>query len=168
MNFADRVKKIVESKPFCAAAGAGGYAVDQVRKMRSGEVPRTARAWPGWTAETITQELPAKARSYADTVTARLNRVYDDLAVRGREIVSNVSGRAADDFQDVSQAAQPRAGRAKVPRRRQEPVVTPSPVGSPVRKKQQSVVQPSPVGAPVRGATSTGPSRARSKTSGKT
>jgi hypothetical protein len=122
-----------------------------------------ARALPARTAETITQDLPAKARSYADTAVARATKVYDDLAVRGREIVSSVSGRAAHEFQDVSQTAQPRAGRSKVPGGRQEPVVTPSPVGAPVRKKQKSVVQPSPVGAPVRDATSTGASRARGK-----
>ncbi|WP_188197592.1 hypothetical protein [Nonomuraea sp. SYSU D8015] len=158
MNFTDKVKKIAESKPFCAVAGAGGYAVDQLRRMRSRDVPRTARTLPGRTAETITQELPVKARSYADTAAARVTKVYDDLAIRGRQIVSSVSGRAAHEFEDVSQAAQPKAPRAKVPARRPEPVVTPSPARAPARKKQQSVVQPSPAEAPVRDTTSTGPS----------
>ncbi|RVX42690.1 hypothetical protein EDD27_5334 [Nonomuraea polychroma] len=160
MTLAYEVKKIVESKPFCAAAGAGGYAVDRLRKVRASDVPRTARAVQDRTAEIITQDLPAKARSYADSVAERVAKAYDDLAVRGREIVSSVSGRAAHEFEDVSAGAKPRAGRAKIPGRRQEPVVTPSPVGAPVRKKQEPVVQPSPVGARVRSAAKAGTSRA--------
>ncbi|MDP4502660.1 hypothetical protein [Nonomuraea turcica] len=167
MKFADRVKKIVESKPFCAAAGAGGYAVDQLRRMRTRDVPRTARALPGRTAETITQDLPAKARSYADTAAARLAQVYDDLAIRGRQIVSSASGRAAHEFEDVSQAAKPRAGRANVRGRRQEPVVTPSRAGARVRRKQESVVQPSHAGAQRQGAAQAGTSRARGKSTRK-
>ncbi|MGN9844065.1 hypothetical protein ACTMTI_38665 [Nonomuraea sp. H19] len=168
MKFADEFKRIAESKPFCAVAGAGGYAADQWRKMRSRDVPATARTLQGKTAETITRDLPARARGYVGDAVDRVTRVYDDLAVRGREIVSSFSREAAHEFEEVSQAAKPKAAPARIPGRRQESVVKPSPVGAPVGKKQESVVRPSPVGAPVKntakGSTRTGTTRTRGKT----
>ncbi|WP_327582485.1 hypothetical protein OHA25_42085 [Nonomuraea sp. NBC_00507] len=169
MTLSKEVKRIAESKPFCAVAGAGGYAADQWRKMRSRNVPATARTLPSKTAETITRDLPAKARNYLDTAVDRVAKVYDDLAVRGREIVSTFSREAAHELEEVSAVArrQPApAGRA--PGRRRESVVKPSPAGAPVRKGRKSVVQPSPIGSPAKETEKAGTSRTRSKTGRKT
>jgi hypothetical protein len=79
MPLTTQVKKITNSKPFYALAGAGDYAI----------------------------ELPRKAREYADTAAARVNEFYDDLAVRGRRIVSKMSREAAHELEDVSESARP-------------------------------------------------------------
>ncbi|ETK37616.1 hypothetical protein [Microbispora sp. ATCC PTA-5024] len=54
------VKKITTSKPFCALAGVGPYAL------------------------------------------AKANEVYEDMAVRGRKLVSMMSREAAEEFQQTA------------------------------------------------------------------
>jgi hypothetical protein len=54
------VKKITMSKPFCALAGAGPYAL------------------------------------------AKVNEVYEDMAIRGRRLVSTMSREAAQEFQETA------------------------------------------------------------------
>ncbi|MFI7441057.1 hypothetical protein [Nonomuraea indica] len=115
MTFADEVKKITRSKPFYAVAGAGGYAVEQWRRLRQtqtrhGGVRGTTRDVLGRTRETMARDLP---------------RLYDDLAVRGRELMGRSGGAAADD----ASAATPTTPHA--PGGPPEPVVQPSPAGAP-------------------------------------
>ncbi|WP_248966436.1 hypothetical protein [Sphaerisporangium perillae] len=113
MTLADRVKKITKSKPFYAATGAGDYAVENLRKLRmrlrarQGEVRETAKELPGKARETVVKSLPEQAREYADTTTAKVTEFYDDLAARGRKIVSTMSREAAKELEDVSQRATP-------------------------------------------------------------
>ncbi|MEV4324754.1 hypothetical protein [Microbispora rosea] len=71
MQLTTPVKKITTSKPFCALAGVGPYAV------------------------------------------VKANEVYEDLAVRGRRVVSKASRGAAEEFEktaheleDISRSAQ--------------------------------------------------------------
>ncbi|MEV7967966.1 hypothetical protein AB0O34_18555 [Sphaerisporangium sp. NPDC088356] len=115
MMLADQVKMIAKSKPFYAAAGAGDYAAENLRKLRrrlqkqlrarQGEVRETAKDLPGKARETVAKTLPGQAREYADTTTAKVNEFYDDLAARGRKIVSSMSREAAKELEDVSKRA---------------------------------------------------------------
>jgi hypothetical protein len=117
MTLADQFKKITKSKPFYAAAGAGDYAVENLRRLREqlqkqmrarrGEVRETAKDLPGKARETVAKSLPEQAREYADTTTAKVNEFYDDLAARGRKIISSMGHEAAKDLEDVSQTATP-------------------------------------------------------------
>ncbi|MCW2882442.1 MAG: hypothetical protein JWQ95_6542 [Sphaerisporangium sp.] len=117
MMLADQVKKITQSKPFYAAAGAGDYAVENLRKLRNrlqkqlrarqGEVRETAKDLPGKARETVAKSLPEQAREYADTTTAKVNEFYEDLATRGRKIISSMGHEAAKELEDVSQTARP-------------------------------------------------------------
>jgi hypothetical protein len=113
MVLTTRVKKLTKSKPFYAFAGATDYAVEMMRKlpkqlrMRRGEVRETARELPSRARKTVAENLPEPAREYTDTVTTRLNELYDELAVRGRKIVAKVSGEAAQGLEEVSESARP-------------------------------------------------------------
>ncbi|WP_067174592.1 hypothetical protein [Microtetraspora niveoalba] len=126
MTLTTEVKKITESKPFYAVAGAGDYAVEKLRELpdqlqklqaRRGELRETAKDFPGRAreaastfqdrAEAVAKDFPNKAREYADTAAARFNELYDELAVRGRRIVSKVSGEAALELEEVSKSAEP-------------------------------------------------------------
>ncbi|WP_182879576.1 hypothetical protein [Microbispora sp. H10949] len=93
-----QAKKITESKPFYALTGAGDFAVEKARAYASTVQDR---------AETVARELPEKARGYADAAATQINRLYDDLATRGRKVVSRVSGEAALELTEVSETAEP-------------------------------------------------------------
>lgn len=93
MTLATQVKRITDSKPFYALTGAGDLAVERAREY----------------AGTVARDFPEKAREYADAAASRLNQIYDDLAVRGRRIVSKVTGRTAMELEDVSERAEPAA-----------------------------------------------------------
>ncbi|MCC5579663.1 hypothetical protein IMZ11_28945 [Microtetraspora sp. AC03309] len=127
MTLTAEVKKITESKPFYAVAGAGDYAVEKLRELpeqfqklqaRRGELRETAKDIPGKAreyaetvqgkAEAVAKDFPGKAREYADTAATRFNELYEELAVRGRKIVSKVSGEAAMELEEVSKSAEPR------------------------------------------------------------
>lgn len=126
MTLATEVKKITESKPFYAITGAGDYAVEKLRELpgqlqklqaRRGEIRDTAKVLPVKAreyattvqvkAEAVAKELPEKALEYADTAATKLTEVYEELAVRGRVVVSKVTGEAAHELEEVSEAAQP-------------------------------------------------------------
>jgi hypothetical protein len=100
MTLATEVKKITESKPFYALTGAGDFAVEKARTYASTVQIK---------AEAVAKDFPDKAREYADAAAARFNRVYEDLAVRGRKVVSKVSGEAALELTEVSETAEPAA-----------------------------------------------------------
>jgi hypothetical protein len=119
MTLATEVKKLTESKPFYAVAGAGDYAVEKLRelpeqllKLQSRRVelakdlPEKARTYAD-KAEGFAKEFPEKARTYADQLTNRATEVYEDFASRGRKVVSKVSGEAALELEEVSEAAEP-------------------------------------------------------------
>lgn len=102
------IKKITESKAFYAVAGVGDYAVEKLRELpeqlqhlqkiqarRQAEIRERAR------------ELPVKAREYADDLTHRAEALYDELAVRGRKVISRVTGETALELQEVSETAEP-------------------------------------------------------------
>ncbi|MER6948451.1 hypothetical protein ABT294_30935 [Nonomuraea sp. NPDC000554] len=117
MTLTDQIKKIAESKPFYAVAGAGGVAVDNLRTLRHRlrkqlgarrvEVRETAKELPGKARETVVKSLPARVRKYADTTATQASRLYDDLAVRGRKMVTSVSHEAAQELREVSETAKP-------------------------------------------------------------
>ncbi|MFG1711213.1 hypothetical protein ACFLIM_49490 [Nonomuraea sp. M3C6] len=117
MTLTDQIKKITESKPFYAVAGAGGYTVDNLRTLRNrlskqlgtrrGEVRETTKELPGKARETVAKSLPGRVREYAGTTATRASRLYDDLAVRGRKMVSSVSHEAAQELEEVSETAKP-------------------------------------------------------------
>ncbi|MEV4298639.1 hypothetical protein [Microbispora rosea] len=98
MTITTQAKKITESKPFYALTGAGDFAVEKARAYASTVQGK---------AETVARELPEKAKGYADAATSRFNRLYDDLASRGRKVVSRVSGEAALELTEVSETAEP-------------------------------------------------------------
>lgn len=93
-----QAKKITESKPFYALTGAGDFAVEKARAYATTVQDK---------AEAVAKELPEKAKGYADAAAARINRLYDDLALRGRKVVSRVSGEAALELTEVSETAEP-------------------------------------------------------------
>ncbi|MEV4454937.1 hypothetical protein [Microbispora sp. NPDC049633] len=98
MTITTQAKKITESKPFYALTGAGDFAVEKARAYASTVQDR---------AETVAKDFPEKAKGYADAAAARFTRLYDDLATRGRKVVSRVSGEAALELTEVSEAAEP-------------------------------------------------------------
>ncbi len=98
MTITTQAKKITESKPFYALTGAGDYAVEKARAYATTMQDK---------AEVVARELPEKAKGYADAAAARFNRLYDDLASRGRKVVSRVSGEAALELTEVSETAEP-------------------------------------------------------------
>ncbi|WP_248963178.1 hypothetical protein [Sphaerisporangium perillae] len=114
MTLADRVKKITKPKPFYATAGAGDYAVENLRELRKrlqkqlrahqGEVRETAKELPGKARETVVKSLPEQAREYADTTTAKVTELHDDLAARGPKIVSTMSREAAKESAPTSRS----------------------------------------------------------------
>lgn len=121
MTLTTEVKKLTDSKPFYAVAGAGDYAVEKLRelpgqlqKLQSRRVdiakdlPELARAYAG-KAEGLAKELPEKARDYAGQLTSRAVEVYEEFAVRGRKVVSKTTGEAALELEEVSEAAEPPA-----------------------------------------------------------
>ncbi|MDF5751721.1 hypothetical protein [Spongiactinospora sp. TRM90649] len=122
MTFATEVKKLTESKPFYAVAGASDFAIEKLREIpehleklqsRRGELGRTAKDLPtrarayASKAEEYAKDLPEKARGYADIVGVRAVEIYEGFADRGRKVVSRVSGDAALELEDVSEAAEP-------------------------------------------------------------
>ncbi|GLW96417.1 hypothetical protein [Microtetraspora sp. NBRC 16547] len=140
MTLTTEVKKITESKPFYAVAGAGDYAVEKLRELpdqlqklqaRRGELRETAKDIPVKAreyattfqdkAEAVAKDFPSKAREYADTAASRFTELYEELAVRGRKIVSKVSGEAAMELEEVSKSA----GAASTERKPSRPRATP-------------------------------------------
>ncbi|MFC6080204.1 hypothetical protein [Sphaerisporangium aureirubrum] len=120
------VKKLTDSKPFYAVAGAGDFAVEKLRELpeqiqrlqsRRGEVRDVARELPVMArryagnvqvkAEAVAKDLPNLAKVYADQLAARATLLYDQFAGRGRQVVSRVTGEAALELQDASTAAEP-------------------------------------------------------------
>jgi ElaB/YqjD/DUF883 family membrane-anchored ribosome-binding protein len=120
MTFATEVRKLTESKPFYAVAGAGDFAIEKLREIperlerlqsRSGELGQTARDIPvkarnyAAKAEEYAKDFPVRAKSYADVVGERATEIYDEFAARGRKIVSKTSRDAALQLEDVSETA---------------------------------------------------------------
>ncbi|MEU8265547.1 hypothetical protein AB0B89_00145 [Sphaerisporangium sp. NPDC049002] len=120
------VKKLAESKPFYAVAGAGDFAVEklrelpeqlqrlQTRRVESGatarDLPHIARKYASTVqvkAEAVAKDLPEKAKEYADTITHKAVMLYDQFANRGRKVVSRVTGEAALELEEVSSSAEP-------------------------------------------------------------
>jgi hypothetical protein len=131
MPITDEVRKLTESKPFYAVAGAGDYAVEKLRELperltrlqarrdefrqTAQELPRKARSYAlEWQckAEAYAKDLPERAREYADAVAQKAVKLYDEFADRGRKVVSRVSGEAALELEEVSEAAEPAAAAA--------------------------------------------------------
>ncbi|GAA3121918.1 hypothetical protein GCM10010466_11040 [Planomonospora alba] len=144
MTLATEVKKITDSKPFYAVAGAGDFAVEklrelpeQVQKLQSRreeireavakDLPLKAREIAGKAegyakefggrAEVYAKDLPVKARGYADQLTAKATELYEEFATRGRRVVSRVSGEAALELEEVSETAEPAIAAAPAPRK---------------------------------------------------
>ncbi|GII34664.1 hypothetical protein [Planotetraspora mira] len=124
MTLATEVKKITESKPFYALTGAGDFAVEKLRELpeqlqkiqsRQDDLRETAKDLPvkareyattvQGRAEAAAKDFPEKARAYADTAAARFTELYEEFALRGRKIVSKVSGEAAHELAEVSESA---------------------------------------------------------------
>ncbi|GAA2843137.1 hypothetical protein [Nonomuraea rubra] len=119
MTLATEVKKLTESKPFYAVAGAGDFAVEKLRELPeqlsklqsrrselATDLPVKVREYAD-KAEGFARDLPEKAREYADQLTHRATEVYEDFATRGRKVVSKTTGTAALELEEVSEAAEP-------------------------------------------------------------
>ncbi|MFE3455225.1 hypothetical protein ACFXJ8_40545 [Nonomuraea sp. NPDC059194] len=119
MTLATEVKKLTDSKPFYAVAGAGDYAVEKLRELPeqllklqsrrselAKDLPEKAREARS-KAEGFAREFPEKARDYADQLGTKATEVYEEFASRGRKVVSKVSGEAALELEEVSEAAEP-------------------------------------------------------------
>ncbi|MDR8407200.1 hypothetical protein MTP10_00415 [Nonomuraea sp. 3-1Str] len=130
MTLATEVKKLTESKPFYAVAGVGDYAVEKLRELPEQlqklqarrpelgkDLPELARTYAD-KAEGFAKELPEKARGYADQLTQRATVAYEDFASRGRKAVSKVSGEAALELEEVSEAAEPPVATPVTPARK--------------------------------------------------
>ena len=130
MPLNDEVKKLAESKPFYAVAGAGDYAVEKLRELpeqiqrlqsrrratvggtTARDLPTMARRYANTVqvkAEAVAKDLPEKAKEYADTISSRAAGLYEEFATRGRRVVSKVTGEAALELEEVSTSAQPPA-----------------------------------------------------------
>ncbi|WP_030924441.1 hypothetical protein [Streptosporangium amethystogenes] len=124
MPITTEVKKLAESKPFYAVAGAGDFAVEKlmelperIQKLQSRreeireaakDLPEKARVLAG-KAEGYAKDFPVKARDYADHFAGRATELYEEFANRGRKVVSKTSGDAALELEDLSEAARPTA-----------------------------------------------------------
>ncbi|MFI6922061.1 hypothetical protein ACIBIZ_19120 [Nonomuraea spiralis] len=119
MTLATEVKKLTDSKPFYAFAGAGDYAVEKLRELPgqlrqlqsrrtelARDLPEKTRAYAD-KAEDFVRDFPEKAREYADQLGNKATEVYEDFASRGRKVVSKTSGEAALELEEVSEAAEP-------------------------------------------------------------
>lgn len=123
MTLATEVKKLTESKPFYAVAGAGDYAVEKLRELPeqfqklqarrselTKDLPEKARAYAD-KAEVFAKDFPEKARGYADQLGHKATEYYEQFATRGRKVVSKVSSEAALELEEVSEAAEPPAAK---------------------------------------------------------
>ncbi|MBF8189985.1 hypothetical protein ITP53_30520 [Nonomuraea sp. K274] len=119
MTLATEVKKLTESKPFYAVAGAGDYAVEKLRELPeqlqklqtrrtdlAKDLPVRAREYAG-KAEGFAREFPERAREYADQLGHKATEVYEDFATRGRKVVSKTTGEAALELEEMSETAEP-------------------------------------------------------------
>ncbi len=122
MTLATEVKKLAESKPFYAVAGAGDFAVEKLRELpeqiqrlqgrreeireAAKDLPERAREFAG-KAEVYAKDFPGKARVYADQFSVKAAELYEEFASRGRKVVSKASGEAALELEEVSEAAEP-------------------------------------------------------------
>lgn len=117
MTLANEVKKITETKPFYAVAGAGDFVVEKLRELPdrlqqlspaglTRDLPERTRATAA-KAEDFVRDLPTKAKVYADQLGSRATEVYEASVTRGRQVVSRVSGTAALELEEVSTAAEP-------------------------------------------------------------
>jgi hypothetical protein len=119
MTLATEVKKLAESKPFYAVAGAGDYAVEKLRELPeqlqklqsrrteiAKDLPEKSRAYAD-KAEDFVRGFPEKAREYADQLTHKATEVYEEFASRGRKVVSQTTGEAALQLEEASEAAEP-------------------------------------------------------------
>jgi hypothetical protein len=70
------------------------------------DLPDKARDYAS-KAEVYARDLPERAKGYADVVGSRAAELYEDFAARGRKVVSQVSGEAALELEEVSEAAEP-------------------------------------------------------------
>ncbi|WP_326635389.1 hypothetical protein OG884_21055 [Streptosporangium sp. NBC_01755] len=124
MPIATEVKKLADSKPFYAVAGAGDFAVEKllelperIQRLQSRreeireaakDLPEKARELAG-KAEGYAKDFPVKARDYADQFAGKATELYEEFANRGRKVVSKTSSEAALELEELSQAARPRA-----------------------------------------------------------
>ncbi|MEU9834916.1 hypothetical protein AB0D67_25570 [Streptosporangium sp. NPDC048047] len=122
MTFTTEVKKLADSKPFYAVAGAGDFAVEKLRELpdqlqrlqgrreeireAAKDLPDRAKTFAG-KAEVYAKDFPEKARVYADQFTSMATGLYEEFATRGRKVVSRTTGEAALELEEVSEAAEP-------------------------------------------------------------
>ncbi|MEU4404207.1 hypothetical protein AB0F88_06760 [Streptosporangium sp. NPDC023963] len=132
MPITAEVKKLAESKPFYAVAGAGDFAVEkllelpeQIQKLQgrreeireaAKDLPERARQLAG-KAEGYAKDFPVKARDYADQIAGRAGELYEEFANRGRKVVSKTSGEIALELEEVSEAAEPAIAAARTPKK---------------------------------------------------
>jgi hypothetical protein len=119
MTLATEVKKLAESKPFYAVAGAGDYAVEKLRELPeqlhklqsrrqelTKDLPEKARTLTG-KAEGFAKDFPGKARAYADEIGHRATEVYEEFASRGRKVVSKGDHKPAPELEESAPVKKP-------------------------------------------------------------
>ncbi|MBA3308932.1 MAG: hypothetical protein H0U28_02585 [Nocardioidaceae bacterium] len=100
----DLEKRISEATPLYAVVGAGDLAVQKIRDARAELSARAA------TPEHL-MTLPAKARAVLGDAVASAESRYDDLAGRGKHLVTRVRNQEATV--DLEKQAKTTASRAK-------------------------------------------------------
>ncbi|GII93360.1 hypothetical protein [Sinosporangium siamense] len=104
MTLATEVRKLTETKPFYAVAGASDLAMEKLRDLpeqlhrlqsRTPELRETAREYAA-RAEGYARDIPGLAKGYADRLTDRAGKLYDEFASRGRQVVSKNGGGPAE------------------------------------------------------------------------
>jgi heparin binding hemagglutinin HbhA len=121
------------TKPFYAVAGVGDLAVEKLREAQS--------ALTGVKLDTATlqkeaQALPGRATAIATGVAAKGTEAYDELVVRGKDVVTRIRRQAAT--KDLQQKLNLTLRRAKVA---QKTLVESAEATATARKSAQTVAK---------------------------
>lgn len=110
MALTSEVRKLADTKPFYAVAGCGDLAVEKIR-----EVPVALQQVQGRLqdfAATDRAQLQQRAVGYAGSLATLATDAYDDLAQRGRSLVSRVQRQEATQELEAQVSAASRQAKA--------------------------------------------------------
>lgn len=96
MTLATEVKRLRDTKAFYAVAGAGDLAREKLR-----EVPGRLRDLQ---EKTDPKDIPGVALSYATQAGAKASELIDELAARGRTVVSHPVDSAPEEIEGTPEA----------------------------------------------------------------
>src|SRR5450755_3051641 len=88
IDVSTEIRKLTNSKPLHAAAGAGVLASQALRELPG----RIAR----WRSEVSVASLPGRASDVVNTLPGRASEVVNTLPGRASEVVNTLPGRASE------------------------------------------------------------------------